>query len=98
VEVGDHGSSVPPGGPTPGWSGAVGGEEAMRSPIEVWRKRSASATWRARASAVVRSCSQARAATRMRSSAAAAAVLAFSRAAARALSAAATVEGRGDSP
>jgi hypothetical protein len=34
----------------------------------------------------------------MRSSAAAAAVLAFSRAAARALSAAATVEGRGDSP
>jgi hypothetical protein len=47
---------------------------------------------------VVHLCSQARAATRTRSSAAAAAVLAFSRDVARALSAAATVEGRGDSP
>jgi hypothetical protein len=48
-------------------------------------------------STVVRSCSQARAATHTRSSAAVAAVLAFSRAAARLLSAAATVEGREDS-
>jgi hypothetical protein len=46
---------------------AVGGgcgEEATCSPVEAWRKRSALATWRAKASAVVRSCSQARAATR----------------------------------
>jgi hypothetical protein len=62
----------------------VRGGDAL--PLEAWRKRSASATWRARASAVVRSCSQARAATRTRSSTAAAAVLVFSRAASRALS------------